>query len=253
MIKSTLNIASSLAATLLRTGVGINSEVRTKQPEKLLKLYDIEASPYCRLVREVLTELDLDVEIYPCPSGGERYREWVKKQGGKSQFPYLVDPNTGVELYDSKDIIEYLFKAYSASGKLPFKWQFTTIHKVSSVVTSLSRAGLGSKKSVSKPPEKLLELYSFESSPYARLVREVLCEMEIPYILRNAGRSQLSEWILPPVRNALGIKPESELHNRKVLQETTGNMSIPYLIDHNTGVAMYESQQIIDYLQAQYG
>ena len=43
---------------------------QNRRPEKLLKLYDIEASPYCRLVREVLTELDLDVLVLPCPAGG---------------------------------------------------------------------------------------------------------------------------------------------------------------------------------------
>jgi hypothetical protein len=40
-----------------------------RRPETLLELYDIEASPYRRLVREVLTELDLDVLVLPCPVG----------------------------------------------------------------------------------------------------------------------------------------------------------------------------------------
>ena len=34
------------------------------------------------------------------------------ERGGKAQFPYLVDPNTGVEMYESLDIIDYLFETY---------------------------------------------------------------------------------------------------------------------------------------------
>jgi hypothetical protein len=32
--------------------------------------------------------------------------------GGKSQFPYMVDPNTGTSMYESDDIINYLFDNY---------------------------------------------------------------------------------------------------------------------------------------------
>src|SRR5437899_12951535 len=81
-------------------------------PEKLLKLYDIEASPYCRLVREVLTELDFDAMILPCPSGGKRFRGEAEKLGGKQLFPLLADENTGTVLYESADIIEYLTRTY---------------------------------------------------------------------------------------------------------------------------------------------
>src|SRR3546814_9576213 len=45
-----------------------------KQPAQPLQLYDIEACPYCRLVRETLSALDLDALIYPCPKGGGRFR-----------------------------------------------------------------------------------------------------------------------------------------------------------------------------------
>ena len=32
--------------------------------------------------------------------------------GGKSQFPYMVDPNTGTSMYESDDIINHLFDKY---------------------------------------------------------------------------------------------------------------------------------------------
>ena len=57
------NIASSLLATLVRGTSGIQSSPAAVKPEQLLQLYDIENCPYCRLVREALTELDLDVEM----------------------------------------------------------------------------------------------------------------------------------------------------------------------------------------------
>ena len=34
--------------------------------------------------------------------------------GGKSQFPYMVDPNTDTSMYESDDIINYLFDKYGA-------------------------------------------------------------------------------------------------------------------------------------------
>jgi glutaredoxin len=34
------------------------------------------------------------------------------QRGGKSQFPYLVDEEAGVEMYESGDIVAYLAKKY---------------------------------------------------------------------------------------------------------------------------------------------
>ena len=102
-------------------------------------------------------------------------------------------------------------------------------------------------------PEYLLELYSFESSPYARPVRELLCELEIPYIVRNCGRTELQEWILPPVRAALNITPGSKLENRVILQDMEGRVSIPYLYDPNIQAGLFESGDIMQYLRDTYG
>src|SRR5210317_1871143 len=115
------NFAGSLLATLVRGSNGIQSSPAAVKPARLLQLYDIENCPYCRLVREALTELDLDAQILPCPKNGERFRPEVKKRGGKTQYPYLVDPNTGVEMYESLDIIQYLFETYG-EREVPRKW-----------------------------------------------------------------------------------------------------------------------------------
>ena len=108
-----LNIARSSLTTALRIGAGISSVAADDKPAELLELYDFEGCPYCRLVREVLTELDLDALVYPCPKRGERFRPRVAELGGKLQFPFLVDPNTGRQMYESLDIIAYLYETYA--------------------------------------------------------------------------------------------------------------------------------------------
>jgi glutathione S-transferase len=247
-----LNVATSLLATLMRSGSGISSDSASVKPTILLKLYDIENCPYCRLVREVLTELDLDAQIYPCPGQGERYRPDVINIGGKAQFPYLVDDNTGVAMYESLDIIRYLFTTYGQRA-LPLKWQFPTLQTAGSMLASTVRSYFGTSKRSSHLPENMLELYSFESSPYARPVRECLFELEIPYILRSCGRTEFGEWLLPPIRDALNIVPDSELTNRKALQEKAGRMAIPCLVDPNQNMVLFESVKIVVYLQFTYG
>ncbi len=246
------SVATSLVSTLVRSANGIQSHPAAVKPKKLLQLYDIENCPYCRLVREALTELDLDAEILPCPKAGERFRPEVVEQGGKAQFPYLVDPNTGEAMYESLDIIAYLFETYGRR-KLPLKWRAGALQKAGSALASAARMAAGTRARPARQPEYLLELYSFESSPYARPVRELLCEMEIPYILRNCGRTRLQEWIVPPLRQALGITPESDLHNRRNLQQLEGRVAIPYLYDPNTEQGLFESQEIVAYLRDTYG
>jgi glutaredoxin len=48
-----------------------------------LQVYEFEACPFCRRVRESLTELDLEAEIYPCPKDSVRHRAAVRAKGGK--------------------------------------------------------------------------------------------------------------------------------------------------------------------------
>ena len=246
------NLATSMIATLVRGTNGIQSAPAAEKPAKLLQLYDIENCPYCRLVREALTELDIDAEIYPCPKNGQRFRPLVAEEGGKTQFPYLVDPNTGVAMYESLDIIEYLFETYG-QREVPRKWRVGRLQTLGSMLASAPRFNQGMHANPGTEPEYLLELYSFESSPYARPVRELLCAMEIPYILRSCGRTQLQEWLLPPLRRALNITPDSELQNRRALQAQEGRVSIPYLYDPNTEEGLFESQEILDYLRDRYG
>lgn len=250
LARNTSLLTSSLTSAM-RGWTGINSKPAAVKPAKTLQLYDFEGCPYCRLVREALTELDLDAVVYPCPKGGTRFRPQVEKMGGKTQFPFLVDPNTGEQMYESMDIVAYLYETYG-QRELPLKWRAGTLQKLSSIGSGIARLGKGISARPSRAPKENLELYSFEASPYARPVRELMCELELPYVLHNAGRTSVADWIPPPVRDTLNIVPASDLKNRKELLQRAGRISIPYLVDPNSGTELPGSTDICSYLNDTY-
>ena len=79
---------------------------------KPLILWAYEASPFCVLVREVLTELELPHIIRSCARGSPK-RQQLFEQEGLFQAPFLEDPNTGVRTFESASIIEYLEAEYA--------------------------------------------------------------------------------------------------------------------------------------------
>lgn len=226
------SVRAAWVGSVLRLGGGYYTAKKLgPRPEKRLELYEFEGCPFCRKVREVLSVLDLEAVIYPCPKGGERFRPKAVELGGKAQFPFLVDPNTGRQLYESDDIGRYLATTYGA-GSRPLMVSLGPLTMISSGLSSAVRRGHGSQVRQSKVPEKKLELWSFEASPYCRLVRERLCELELPYVLHNVAKKS-------PSRAAFIAK--------------SGKMQVPFLSDPNTGTELFESEAIVDYLQKTYG
>lgn len=249
-----LAVSASVLASSLRGWRGTASfRPRATQPAQPPRLYEYEASPYCRLVREALTELDLDVLILPCPQGGTRFRPEAQAHGGKQQFPYLEDPNSGTAMYESADIIDYLARTYGNSRARGPRGLRQHGAVGMAFLASVSRSMRGYRARPSKAPAQPLELYSFESSPYSRLVREVLCELELPYLLRNTAKARWEDMGPPGLRRALFPKTPVQGRNRLRLVELTGRMQVPYLVDLNTDTAMYESADIIRYLEREYG
>jgi glutathione S-transferase len=108
---SPLNTLGSALASLSRPRGRQVRRPRPEQPPELLELYNFEASPYCRKVREALNELDLDYLVKNVAKKSHRRPELVAR-GGKMMVPYLIDPNTGTELYESDDIVAYLEATY---------------------------------------------------------------------------------------------------------------------------------------------
>uniref|UniRef100_A0A0D9W5E5 GST N-terminal domain-containing protein n=1 Tax=Leersia perrieri TaxID=77586 RepID=A0A0D9W5E5_9ORYZ len=182
-------------------------------------------------VREAMTELDLSAEVYPCPKGSLRHRDVVKKIGGKEQFPLLVDASNGVTMYESGDIVKYLFRQYGQGKNPSFGLLESTI--LTGWVPTLLRAGRGMTlwNKAGVVPEDKLELFSFENNTFARIVREALCELEVPYILQNVGEGS---------------------SKTDLLQRISGSKQVPYLIDPNTGFQSGDHKKILSYLFQQY-
>jgi glutathione S-transferase len=240
----------SLAPSLVRVTRGAIVKGHRKRPAKMLELYDGEYCPFCRHVREALTELDLDVVIYPIPRKGGRFKQQLGDAGGKLRIPLLHDPNTGRHIYDSDAIVKYLYAEYGPEGATVPRRLINT-----SVLATLLRGRSGMFSKPSKAPAKLLELWSFEASPYSRLVRETLCELELPYVLHNVGKSpgSMVDWLPPGLRLKMRKDYVPQTANRRRLQERGGRMQVPFLVDPNTDTAMYESADIVRYLRATYG
>ena len=152
------------------------------------------------------------------------------KKGGKKQFPYMVDPNTDVSMYESDDIITYLFETYG-DGQVPSSLTGGFLTTLSCGLGLLARAGKGSKFEESKPPKKPIVYWGYEASPFCKIVRERLVELEIPHIARNCARGS---------------------SKRQELFEKTGTFQVPFIEDPNTGVNMFESADIIRYLNENY-
>jgi glutathione S-transferase len=229
----TLDVATSLAATLARLGAGLRVEALGPRPEKPLELYEFEGCPYCRKVREALTALDLETIVYPCPKGGRRFRDVAIAAGGKAQFPYLVDPNTGKAMYESDAIVAYLFSQYGAGGTPPlYRLLGGTLGQIPMALAALWRPVQGIRVEPSKAPAMPLELWSFEASPFCRIVRETLTTLELPYLLHNVGKGS---------------------PRRAAFVERSGRMQVPFLYDPNGQVELFESADIVRYLRTTYG
>ena len=228
-MQRSFDVLSSIAATLARGAQGMRTGRLGRRPAAPLVLYDFESCPFCRKVREALTVLDLEADVRPCPKGGGRFRPELVARGGKAQFPYLVDPNTGKEMYESDAIVRYLFAEYGEGpppavllGQLPV---------IGGSIASGLRFGRGTHAEPSRAPAAPLELWSFEASPFCRIVREKLCTLELPYRLHNVAKASPS---------------------RAAFVARSGRMQVPYLVDPNTGAELFESAEIVAYLERSY-
>lgn len=84
----------------------------------MLELYQAEGCPYCKTVRETLTELGVSYVAHNprTASGDERNTQThaeLTTIGGEDQIPFLVDTDREVTLYESEDIVDYLNEHYA--------------------------------------------------------------------------------------------------------------------------------------------
>ena len=78
----------------------------------------------------------------------------------------------------------------------------------------------------------MIELYQKENCPYCKKVREKLNELELDFICRisKTGTKQ-----------------------RDIMMKLGGQAQVPFLVDQEKGVMMYESGDIVEYLEKNYG
>ena len=241
----TLEVATSGFASIARLPFGSKVDEACiarpagAVPKDPIILYEFEACPFCRRVREALSQLDLTVEVRPCPKDAVKHRTEVEALGGKLTFPFLVDPNTEAGkggMYESEDICRYLYATYGNGAEFPEGIISTTV--LTGWMPTLLRAGRGMTRYANATTHagadlKPLTLFNYEGNQFARLAREALCELELPYTLFNCGKGS---------------------PKRATLTEVAGEgASVPYLVDPNTGQNVGESEEIVAYLCKTYG
>jgi len=211
------------------------------RPTQPLILYEYDSSPFCKRVREIMNLLDLTVEYRPCPGARQsRFSDDLFERTGRRTVPYLIDPNTDVEMFESDDQIKYLLDTYGPSKDLyDSKALWPVTFKGFSIYTATLAAmvrGMPSSQRQNNAREdnedmKPLELWGYECSPFVKPVREKLGSLTLPHVLVSCSRGSV---------------------NRDRMVERTGRFQVPFLIDPNTGVELFESLEICDYLEACY-
>ncbi|KAG5189935.1 hypothetical protein JKP88DRAFT_300240 [Tribonema minus] len=205
------------------------------RPKKPIILYEYEASPYCRKVREACAMLDLVISVRPCPRFGDFYREELESVGGQQQFPYMVDENTGTSMYESDSITDYLFNTYGpGADAAPAALKGNLGYATSGLASAARglRGGLKRPNSLPENPQRReMELWGYEGSPFVKPVREALTELQLPHKIVYCARGSL---------------------HREEMVKNLGNFQVPYLKDPNTGVEMFESRDIVEYLESVY-
>jgi glutathione S-transferase len=67
-------------------------------------------------VRETLTNLELPYLLHNVAKGSSK-RDAFVALAGKMMVPHLVDPNTGIAMFESADITAYLERTYGAGER----------------------------------------------------------------------------------------------------------------------------------------
>jgi glutathione S-transferase len=83
----------------------------------------------------------------------------------------------------------------------------------------------------------MLELYQAEDCGYSETARETLTALGVSCVIHNP-------------RTAAGETRNEQTHEE--LTELGGRDQIPFLVDHQRGVSMYESDAIVEYLEENY-
>lgn len=173
-------------------------------PKPELVLYEYEASPYCRRVRETLCVLGLRVLVKPCPretlrlegafGPASRHKPQVREIGGELLFPFLVDRTAGVCLNQSRDICEHLWRCYGDGvqqprtdrllngAELPNAIEFALLAAPSGLRPWAGLLAATPTPFADALEQSPLRVHGCEPDAGSRAVRERLCELQLPYM-----------------------------------------------------------------------
>lgn len=253
-LKEAVAWAGNRLAGVLRAGRGklvsasaIGSAV--PRPSVPPVLYSYEGNQFCRLVREVLTELDIPYELRSAGKESPRRDELVSiNANGSSQCPYLVDASCGVSMGESADIVEHLYKNYAlwtppnellraaSDAVLPLVkpvYRFLTPLQAGSsevdaaYLLNLKRASESIEEKVRSHP---VVIYTFTLSPFSSEAKLLLDRLGIEYHEISLGK----EWL--PGLISDGDGGESGSLVRASLLDTTGQSSLPHIFVGGTSV-----------------
>ena len=208
----------------------------TMQPEKTLVLYENESSPYCKRVREMMNLLDITYECRPCFEANRN--AWGVESD--RPLPYLYDPNTDETIFGDDEIINRLLEQYGPSvsrfdRKALWPIEFKAFSVLTSQFTSLLRGNPASTQQSNARPDndrmKPIELWGYECSPFVRPVKEKLSALGLPHRVVSCSRGS---------------------SNRDKMVAKTGTFQVPFIVDPNTNIEMFEGSEIVEYLNAVY-
>lgn len=81
----------------------------------MLTLYYKPTCPFCQRVLGEVEDMGIKLRLKDISSDTVALDELIE-QGGKRQVPYLVDPERGISMYESGDIIAYLNEHYKGAA-----------------------------------------------------------------------------------------------------------------------------------------
>lgn len=210
------------------------------RPTGRLILYEFDSSPFCRKVRDALTMLDLTAEMRPTPGAGiappNVFSDEHLDLHGRRTVPFLLDEGMRVAMFESEEIVKYLYRTYGPGEQNIPGMLRGLIALISSGTSAVIRGMPADKLQVDARTDnhlmRPLTIYGYEGSPFVHPVREKLSALGLPHTVIPCGRGSA---------------------NRALLAERTGRQfQVPHLIDPNTGVEMSESIEIRMYLDRVY-
>lgn len=193
-------------------------------------------------MRETINLLDLAVEYRPCPGARAGFSDELYALTGRRTVPFLLDTRTGEQMFERTDIIQYLLKeygppqeTYDAKALWPITWEAFSVY--TSVFAALLRGMPGAQLQPNVRPDNgdmlPLELWGYECSPFVRPVREKLCSLGLAHVMVSCSRGSANR-------------------DKLLARSGAAAFQVPFLVDPNTGVELFESNEIVEYLEEVY-